>query len=94
MKRATRAELDMFAKGYASTRMVVYKAGLSQPTVGRYLREGKFKGIQRGQQNFIEIKSVAAYFGPKTALLMRLGNWSDVFAKDQDGTLYVKEPEC
>lgn len=76
---ATDMEVRMFAKGYASARMVAKKTHRHLASVLRIVKTGKVSGVKMGGQYFFLITSVMDYYGPEGSAALDLHDWSDVF---------------
>lgn len=68
-------EKEMVAKGYASSRMVAQKVGLTFQTVLRQVRDGGLEGVTIGQQVWIPIKAVQDKYEDAFEVL-GLDDWS------------------
>lgn len=79
----TDLELKMFAKGYASSRLICAKTNMHRSTVCRLIRLNTLDGTKVGKTSFATVASVVAFLGDN-AVLFDLEDWSDVMPAEAE----------
>ena len=100
----TAIEEDMYARGYVSSRMAAFKLKKSFKTVLRQIQRGQFKAVRVGQQQFITMESIRAWYEERSKApgshvnsdavkILGLDDWDDVFYVDEEDRIHVRSED-
>jgi hypothetical protein len=89
--QVTPIEMEMFKRGYVSSRMAAVKLRKRYGSVLRQVSRRQFKALTIGRQRFISISSIREWYSEEARIALRLDDWSDVLYKDPEGNTHVAD---